>query len=161
MLTKRSRRAANPLPNCSPRAPRFSQRDEGHCRGGLAGIERTTAASVEAIGARTEQLSSTIKASSTEAERSIGNLATSTSNLISGRIQQLSEAVKTNSAEAERSIGSLAAPPQRHHRPHPAAEQAVKTNSTEAERSLTARRHHHDAIAERATRSARSACRRA
>jgi hypothetical protein len=53
-------------------------------------------------------LSSAIKANTSEAERSIGNLTSSISSLISSRIQQLGEAVKSNSADAERSLTQLA-----------------------------------------------------
>jgi hypothetical protein len=52
-----------------------------------------------------EHFSNTLRSAAGETERSIGHLASSTSDLIGTRLQQLSDAVKTDVSEAERLLG--------------------------------------------------------
>ena len=100
---------------------------------------------------RVEQLNNAIKSNTSEAERSIGNLATPTSTVIVAAIQQLSEAVKTNTAE-RRAHRSPSSPPTPRPRSASSAHDAERTlsgmstgvsnvlkqNASEVERTLLA-----------------------
>jgi hypothetical protein len=78
-IEARSQSAADLLSACTEHLSGTIRNNAGDA---AQAIEKLTTASVEAIGAGAEQLTTRIKAASDEAERALGNLSTSTSGII-------------------------------------------------------------------------------
>ena len=81
----------------------------------------------DTIASRVEQLTTTIKSHTSEAERTLTGLATSTTEVIGTRLEQLNLAIKSNAGEAERSLVQLATN----------TTNSIRTTAQDAERSLS------------------------
>ncbi|MGH6771519.1 MAG: hypothetical protein ACRECO_21165 [Xanthobacteraceae bacterium] len=131
-------RAMEVAGNLDSRIGRFEELLIGRAEQVTQEIETRSKAAADILNARMEQLSSAIKTNTSDAERAITELTTSSTETIGSRLEQLNVAIKTNTGEMERAIGTLATTTTTVINARlEQLSQSIKTNAGEAERNLT------------------------
>jgi hypothetical protein len=100
-------RAMEVAGNLDARIGRFEDLLIGRAMEVTKEIETRSKTAADILNARMEQLSNTIKTNTSDAEKAIAELTTSSTEAIGTRMEQMSQAIKANTGEAERAIGTL------------------------------------------------------